>query len=142
MMKKTIKKATTWLVFFCMIVGFVPAFGSVAAAAEKPVRALECTGNKTDWFADKTDPAATAVLTVRQPEEDLENMDTGSLSGSLWAFLQAIGTNLRSLPVDDILKLPANAMDDVVTYIFAVLRWIGINLDTLYEKLTSIFSVQ
>ena len=121
-MKKTIKKATSWLMIVCMVIGFVPVFGSAAAAEDKP--------------------AATAVLAVKQPAAELDEMGSGSLFSLLMDLAKAIEENLRKISIDELLKLPSNVMDDVVTYIVAILKVLGVNIDSLYEKISHILVVQ
>ena len=119
-MKKMVKKTTTWLLIFCMVIGFVPAFGSAAAAEEKAVQIL----------------SDSAVL---PSEGEAEGSGSVSLMGLLWEWLKSIGLNLKTVSVEELLKLPANVMDDVLTYIFAIFKILGVNIDALYEKLSAIF---
>lgn len=121
-MIKWIKKTTVWLLVVCMFIGFLPVFASAVAAEEKPVQAvtlgdiadLPSGGEAKDW----------------NPE---------NLFVFLWDLLKAIGENLKALSADQVLNLPANAMDDVVTYIFSIFKLLGINMDSVYKMISSIF---
>ncbi len=128
-MKKRIKKATTWLMVVCMFIGFVSAFGPAAAAEEKPIQSCERIVDQTD-------------LAAPQSTGEFQELSSDNLFDLLLKTLKAIAENIRSLSVDELLNLPANAMDDVVTYFFAVFKILGLNIDSLYEKLTSIFFFQ
>ena len=117
-MKKVIKKTTTWLLIVCTIFAFTSVFGPAAAA-------------------DAKEPESVVAFAVPQ-SDDADEPTSGGLFGALLEWLKSIGLNLQSVSVDDILNLPANAMDDVVTYIFAFLKMIGINIDALYEKVSAL----
>ncbi len=119
-MKKMIKKTTSWLMILCMVIGFIPAFASTAAAQ-----------------AD--DPVPAVVLAAPLSETETEESQPDTLFGLLWMVLKAIGTNLKSVSVDDVLKLPANVMDDVLTYLFAILKVFGVNVDSLFARISSLF---
>ncbi len=114
------KKALTWLMVVCTMFGFIQVFGMAAAAQTGSV-------------------PATAESAVLQSEEEFDDPVSGGLFGLLLEWLKSIGINLRTVSVNDLLKLPANVMDDVVTYIFAVLKVFGVNVEALYEKLASVF---
>ena len=92
-MNKTIKKMTTWLLVFCLIISFVPVFGSAAAAEGESVRAVAQIGGK-------------------------------------------------SVPDEELLNLPANVMDDVVTYIFAAFKLLGIDVGPVFEMITSVLRMK
>lgn len=117
-MKKMMKKTTTWLMILCMVIGFIPAFASAAAAR-----------------ADE--PAPAAVSAAQQSETDPEEPGPEDMFGMLWKALEAIGLNIQSLSVNDLLKYPANIMDDLLTYLFAVFKLFGVNLDALFARITS-----
>ena len=125
-MKKSFKKAVTWLMVFCTVISILPVFGSAAAIEEKPVPALVQNVGKT-------------VLFSAQPEGELGEISPDNPIDFLSGFFKAIIKNLQSLSVDELLNLPANAMDDLITYVFAVFKILGINLDALYQKISSFF---
>lgn len=139
-MKKMMKKTAAWLMVCCMIIGLMPVFGFAMAAEGKQVP----TGG-----AMRLSAAAAAYPDDEGTPGDFSNLPSGNESkgwnsenifGFLWDLLKAIGANLRALSVNDVLNLPANSMDDVVTYIFTLLKTIGLNLDSLYAMLSSILS--
>lgn len=140
-MKKMIQKTMTWLLVVCMIVGFVPAFGSAAAVEGKPIRSLAWSGDEAaDAVMRANEPNAPGDFTELPTEGGSKEWNSDNLFGFLWDLLKAIGENLRALSVDEVLKLPANSMDDIVTYIFSAFKLLGINMDTIYEKFFSLFS--
>lgn len=130
-MKKTIRKMTAWFMAVCVVIGLMPVFGSAAAAQAKPIPSTQTVVCKT-------------VSAGIAPQEDngFEGLEPKETAGSFWDLLKAIAENLRSVNTDDILKLPADVMDDVVTYIFAVIKILGINLDSLYGMLFSLFAAK
>ena len=111
-MKKVTKKAIAWLMIACLFVGFVPLFGSAMAA--------------------ETAEPASASTKVSASE-----MNTDGLGAFFSDAMKALADGLRTISVDDILNLPANIMDDVVTYIFAVFKLLGVDIDALYAKLST-----
>ena len=122
-MKKQIKKVVSWLLVVCMFAGVMPVFGSAAALDEKSVQSFAYSS---------ADPAA------EQSEGDLENLRSDNLFELLVDTFKAIIKNLQTLSINEILNLPANSMDDVVTYIFAFLKLLGLQLDGVYEKISAI----
>ena len=149
-MKKSIQKITTWLLAVCMVIGFIPAFGSAAAAEDQSIQSVGLTGSKTDLLADPVfavrntalranEPADAELPPAMPPAEEPGESNTGGLAAVFQILLKAIGVNLRSISVSDVLKLPANVMDDVLTYIFGVIKLLGINIDSLYTWFSSVF---
>jgi hypothetical protein len=114
-MKKMIRKATTWLMIVCLILSFVPVFGAAYAAEEQP----------------------DAVVLTAQESEDEE-----SGSGDPLNFFKSIGAGLQAISVNDVLTVPANVIDDLLTYCFTILKLLGFNVDTMYTKIASLFSLQ
>ncbi|MBR5620626.1 MAG: hypothetical protein IKW76_12895, partial [Clostridia bacterium] len=55
----------------------------------------------------------------------------------LASALSSVGLDAKTMTPEDILNLPADVMDDVVTYIFAGLKALGVDVDPAYEKLSS-----
>ena len=125
-MKKMFKKAVTWLMVFCTVISILPVFGAAAALEAKPAPASVQYGSKT-------------VLSSAQPQGELDEISPDNPVDFLSGFFKAIINNLQSLSVDELLNLPANAMDDLITYVFAVFKILGINLDALYKTLSSFF---
>lgn len=127
-MKTRMKKTMTWFMVVCTILSMMPVFGSAMAAEVKTVPSIERNVSETGSAAAQSDG-------------DLEGLSTDNGFDLLLDTLKAIAANLRSLSVDEILSLPANAMDDVITYLFSVFKLLGLNLDTLYEKLASVLAL-
>ncbi len=131
-MNKTIKKMTTWLLVFCLIISFVPVFGSAAAAEGESVRAVAQIGGKSVPDEDYTElPPANSSEAV-----------SGGLFGVLLQLFRAMGEGLRSVSVNELLNLPANVMDDVVTYIFAAFKLLGIDVGPVFEMITSVLRMK
>lgn len=65
-------------------------------------------------------------------------LNTTSLGALMLSVFGAMFANLKNIKVDDFLNLPANAMAGIVTMIFQVLKFLGVNLDGLYEKIGGI----
>ncbi len=95
--------------------------------------------------AEDTTVAAAAEATTAMSEATQD-----SFMGSLLAAEDADGIktaikdafakakeNIENLSLDDILALPTNIMDDIVTNFFAILQALGVDVDALYEKLAS-----
>lgn len=100
---------------------YVEAEATTVAAAEETTATVVAAGDLTSLekkIADK-------------------GLDTTDMVSLLSSAISSIGKNLKEISVDDILALPANIMDDVVTYIFAGLKALGVDVDALYEKLSS-----
>ena len=135
-MKKKIQKATTWLMLVCMTIGMIPAFGCAAAAEAKPASSIVCADKINTAAVLADDPGATADPDASQSE----GWNANNVFDLLTELFKAIGLNLRSVSVNDLLNLPANMMDDVVTYIFGALKMLGFNVDSMYEKFLSFFS--
>ena len=133
MMKNRIRKTTIWLLIVCTIIGFMPAFGSAAAAEEKTIQALETNA------AVPASELPAVIFGAQQSAMEAEGAGSGGVGAVLLNSLKTLGEALRSLSADDILKLPANIMDDVVTYILAVLKALGVDIDALYAKISTLF---
>lgn len=52
-------------------------------------------------------------------------LDTSTLGAFLVSLFKAILGNVKSIPAEELLKLPANAMADITTAIFQVLQLFG-----------------
>jgi LPXTG-motif cell wall-anchored protein len=86
--------------------------------------------------AEEAAPAA-GDLTSLEKKIASKGLDSTDMVSLLSSAISSIGKNLKEISVNDILNLPANIMDDVVTYIFAGLKALGVDVDALYEKLSS-----
>lgn len=116
----------------------VCSMGIFAFAAEE--EAVEVTEATTVAAAEETTAAEVAAagdLTSLEKKIADKGLDTTDMVSLLSSAISSIGKNLKEISVDDILSLPANIMDDVVTYIFAGLKALGVDVDALYEKLSS-----
>ena len=98
---------------------------AVVAAAEDAAPAEEAT------------VAAAGDLTSLEKKIASKGLDSTDMVSLLSSAISSIGKNLKEISVNDILNLPANIMDDVVTYIFAGLKALGVDVDALYAKLSS-----
>jgi LPXTG-motif cell wall-anchored protein len=98
---------------------------AVVAAAEEKEEATEVAA------------ASAGDLTALESKIASKGLDTTDMVSLLSSAISSIGKNLKEISVDDILNLPANSMDDVVTFIFAGLKALGVDVDALYEKLSS-----
>lgn len=122
----------------------VCSLGIFAFAAEEEAPAEETTAaTVTETVAAAAEkeevaaPAATGDLTALEAKIESKGLDSSDMTSLLSSAISSIGKNLKEISVDDILNLPANIMDDVVTYIFAGLKALGVDVDALYEKLSS-----
>lgn len=52
-------------------------------------------------------------------------LDTSSFGALLVSLIKVIAKNLKTVSAEELLKLPANAMADITTAIFQVLRLLG-----------------
>jgi LPXTG-motif cell wall-anchored protein len=87
--------------------------------------------------AEEATVAAAGDLTSLEKKIASKGRDSTDMVSLLSSAISSIGKNLKEISVNDILNLPANIMDDVVTYIFAGLKALGVDVDALYEKLSS-----
>ena len=120
----------------------VCSMGIFAFAAEEEAVAAEVTTEAVVEAAAEKETevaaaAATGDLTALESKIASKGLDTTDMISLLSSAISSIGKNLKEISVDDILSLPANIMDDVVTYIFAGLKALGVDVDALYEKLSS-----
>ena len=115
----------------------VCSMGIFAFAAED--EAYVETEATTVAAAEETTAAVAAAGDLTSLEKKIadKGLDTTDMVSLLSSAISSIGKNLKESSVDDILALPANIMDDVVTYIFAGLKALGVDVDALYEKLSS-----
>lgn len=115
----------------------VCSMGIFAFAAEE--EAYVETEATTVAAVEETTAAVAAAGDLTSLEKKIadKGLDTTDMVSLLSSAISSIGKNLKEISVDDILALPANIMDDVVTYIFAGLKALGVDVDALYEKLSS-----
>jgi LPXTG-motif cell wall-anchored protein len=106
---------------------------AVAAADEKE----EAPAEEVAAADEKTTVAAAGDLTALEKKIASKGLDSSDMVSLLSSAISSIGKNLKEISVNDILNLPANIMDDVVTYIFAGLKALGVDVDALYAKLSS-----
>lgn len=121
-------------IMVCSMGIFAFAAEEEAVAAEETTEAVEAAAEKDTEVAAA---AATGDLTALETKIASKGLDTTDMVSLLSSAISSIGKNLKEISVDDILSLPANIMDDVVTYIFAGLKALGVDVDALYEKLSS-----
>jgi len=110
------------------------------AAEEAPAEEAPAAEAAVADAAEKEEvaaPAATGDLTALEAKIESKGLDSTDMVSLLSSAVSSIGKNLKEIKVDDLLNLPANIMDDVVTYIFAGLKALGVDVDALYEKLSS-----
>ena len=98
---------------------------TVAAAADEKEEAVEAA------------PAAAGDLSALEAKIESKGLDATDMTSLLSSAVSSIGKNLKQISVDDLLNLPANSMDDLVTFIFAGLKALGVDVDALYEKLAA-----
>jgi len=67
----------------------------------------------------------------------LEAKDSSDIKSAIEDSFAKAQENIKNLSIDDILALPSNIMDDIVTNFFAILKALGVDVDALYEKLAS-----
>lgn len=111
----------------------VCSMGIFAFAADEDEAAPETT---TAAAADAT-VAASGDLTALEQKIESKGLDSTNMSKLLSSAFDSIGKSIKEFSVNDILSLPANIMDDLVTYIFAGLKALGVDVDAVYEKLSS-----
>ena len=67
----------------------------------------------------------------------LEAKDSADIKTAIEDSFAQAKENIKNLSIDDILALPTNIMDDIVTNFFAILKALGVDVDALYAKLAS-----
>ena len=116
----------------------VCSMGVVAFAADEEAFEDTAVVAAAEEKEEETVAAASAGdLTALESKIKSKGLDTTDMVSLLSSAISSIGKNLKEISVDDILNLPANSMDDVVTFIFAGLKALGVDVDALYEKLSS-----
>ena len=114
----------------------VCSMGIFAFAAEEEAYEEPAVAAAEDAAPAEEAPAA-GDLTSLEKKIASKGLDSTDMVSLLSSAISSIGKNLKEISVNDILNLPANIMDDVVTYIFAGLKALGVDVDALYEKLSS-----
>ena len=146
-MKSITKKATACLLALCMIVSFASVFGSVTAAQEgAPIDGIFSTGNKTELIIGSTYTFEELFGSGYVYAPDLnalaekiaaKGLTAENMQKLLGSALYSVGLDAKTMTPEDILNLPDNIKDDLVTYIFAGLKALGVDVDPAYEKLPS-----
>ena len=115
------------------------AFAAEEEAVEDTTAAAEVAAAAEEEAApaEEATVAAAGDLTSLEKKIASKGLDSTDMVTLLSSAISSIGKNLKEISVNDILNLPANIMDDVVTYIFAGLKALGVDVDALYEKLSS-----
>lgn len=115
----------------------VCSMGIFAFAAEEEAYEEEAAVVAAEDAAPAEEAAPAGDLTSLEKKIASKGLDSTDMVSLLSSAISSIGKNLKEISVNDILNLPANIMDDVVTYIFAGLKALGVDVDALYEKLAS-----
>lgn len=115
----------------------VCSMGIVAFAADEEAIEETTVAAAAEKEEETAAPAAAGDLTALESKIKSKGLDTSNMVNLLSSAISSIGKNLKEISVDDILNLPANSMDDVVTFIFAGLKALGVDVDAVYEKLSS-----
>jgi LPXTG-motif cell wall-anchored protein len=119
----------------------VCSMGVVAFAADEEAfedtAAVAAADEKEEAAEATTVAAAAGDLSALESKIASKGLDATDMTSLLSSAISSIGKNLKEISVDDILNLPANSMDDVVTFIFAGLKALGVDVDALYEKLAA-----
>jgi LPXTG-motif cell wall-anchored protein len=113
------------------------AFAADEEAFEDTDAAVVAAAEEDAAPAEEATVAAAGDLTSLEKKIAEKGLDSTDMSSLLSSAISSIGKNIKEISVNDILNLPANIMDDVVTYIFAGLKALGVDVDALYEKLSS-----
>ena len=107
------------------------AESTTVAAAEDTTAAATTEAVKEDGVKGEGELTA---LEEKIAEKGLDTTDMTSLFSSA---IKSIGEDLKDISIEEILSLPADVMDDVVTFIFSALKTLGVDVDAFYEKLSS-----
>ncbi|MCL2508414.1 MAG: hypothetical protein FWF05_04485 [Oscillospiraceae bacterium] len=67
----------------------------------------------------------------------VDQIGKGDFMGAIEGAFAKAGQFIKDLSLNDILALPTNVMDDIVTGLFTLLAAMGVDVDALYEKLAS-----
>lgn len=121
----------------------VCSMGTLAFAAEEayeaePTTVAAAEEETTVTVAAEDDGVkGTADLTALEEKIAEKGLDTTDMASLLKSALNSIKEDLSSITIEEILSLPADVMDDVVTFIFSALKTLGVDVDAFYEKLSS-----
>lgn len=66
-----------------------------------------------------------------------KGLDTTDMAALLKSAIKSIKEDISNITIEEILSLPADVMDDVVTFIFSALKTLGVDVDAFYEKLST-----
>lgn len=124
----------------------VCSMGTLAFAAEEayeaePTTAVaaaeEETTEATTAAAEEDGVKGTGDLTALEEKIAEKGLDTTDMSSLLKSALNSVKEDISNITIEEILSLPADVMDDVVTFIFSALKTLGVDVDAFYEKLSS-----
>ncbi len=120
----------------------VCSMGTLAFAAEEAYEAESTTvaaaeEETTVAAAEEDGVKGTADLTALEEKIAEKGLDTTDMTSLLKSALNSIKEDISSITIEEILSLPADVMDDVVTFIFSALKTLGVDVDAFYEKLSS-----
>ena len=114
------------------------AFAAEEEAVEEPAAAdVAAAAEKEEAPAEEAKTTAAGDLSSLEKKIASKGLDSSDMKSLLSSALSSIGKNIKDFTPEKLLSLPANVMDDVVTYIFAGLKALGVDVDALYEKLSS-----
>lgn len=124
----------------------VCSMGTLAFAAEEAyeaeesttaVAAAEDTTEATTVAAKEDGVKGAGDLTALEEKIAEKGLDTTDMTSLFSSAIKSIGEDLKDISIEEILSLPADVMDDVVTFIFSALKTLGVDVDAFYEKLSS-----
>ncbi len=124
----------------------VCSMGTLAFAAEEAyeaeesttaVAAAEDTTEATTAAAKEDGVKGTGDLTALEEKIAEKGLDTTDMASLLKSALNSVKEDISNITIEEILSLPADVMDDVVTFIFSALKTLGVDVDAFYEKLSS-----
>jgi hypothetical protein len=105
------------------------AFGLEADDESTTATTAEATTEEAKVISDLTGDTFMGNL--------LEAKDASDIKTAIKDSFAKVKKNIENLSINDILALPTNIMDDIVTNFFAILKALGVDVDALYEKLAS-----
>lgn len=113
----------------------VLSMGMIALAAEE--EAYEAPEVEAAAAEEEAAPATVSDFSALEAKIKSKGLNSTDMASLMKSAVNNVTKNAKEVTVDDILNLPANVMDDVVTFIFASLKALGVDVDALYEKLAS-----
>ncbi|MCR5484452.1 MAG: hypothetical protein K6F09_02545 [Clostridiales bacterium] len=107
----------------------------VAAAKEAVEEALSVpAGAVAD--APKADASAELASAADFWSQIGETLKKGDILEAIKLSFAEAKQNIEALTLNDVLALPSNVMSDIVTYFFAALKALGVDVDAVYAKLS------